>query len=156
MLLAALSYAPALAIPGQTDAQLLAWGKGNSVLTDFQRVHSNDTGGPGYEYMATLKVDGHDIEFHAEPRDGAILLEAFMFLDLAPSPPPMQSVDVLRDVIASAYGAQHASDFTSARRLANTGNAGLWRGKLLGYASIGDAFLVFTPRYFDAWAAQTH
>jgi hypothetical protein len=106
--------------------------------------------------MATLKIDGHDIEFHAEPRDGTILLEAFMFLDLAASPPPMQSADVLRDLIASAYGAQYLSDFVSARRLPNTGNAGLWRGKLLGYAAIGDAFLVITPRYFDAWAAQIH
>ena len=153
MLLAALSYAPALAIPGQTDTQVLAWGKGNSAFRNFVYRKSQDA--PGHEYMAKLKIDGHDIEFHAKP-NGAIKVEFFVFLDLAASPPPMQSVDVLRDMIASVYGAQYASDFTYARRLPNTGNAGLWRGILLGYASIGDAFLVFTPRDFDAWAAQTH
>ena len=90
MLLAALSYAPALAIPGQTDTQVLAWGKGNSAFTNF--VYRNDPNGPGYEYMATFKVDGHDIEFHAKP-DGPIKMEFFVFLDLlGASPPPARAI----------------------------------------------------------------
>lgn len=158
LLLAALATAPALAIPGQTAAQVDAWGKSTVAFTQFKRSPIEYPGPDGapYEYFATLSVDGHDIEFHGKPyRDGAIKLESFVFLDLTGEMANSKDVYLFRDTIASAYGTFYASDFMSAQKLPNTGTLAMWRGKALGYAAVAGMLLVFTPSGFDALAAET-
>lgn len=157
VLLAACTAAPALAIPGQSDAQLTAWGKANSEFTQFGRQNDNSPNGAGYEYVGKLNIDGHDTEFHVKPnRDGTIKYEVFVFLDLGPSLFPMQNSVLYRDAIARVYGEPYERDFSFASHLPNTGNVAMWRGTLLGYSAFGNALLIFTPRDFDAILKQSH
>lgn len=157
VLLAACTAAPALAIPGQTEAQFLAWGKANSEFTQFERKDDNSPNGAGYEFVGKLNVDGHDAEFHAKPnRDGTIKYEVFVFVDLGATLFPTSHAILYRDAISRVYGATYERDFNFASQLPNTGNAAMWRGTLLGYSGFGNALLIFTPREFDAILKQSH
>lgn len=156
----ALATGSALAVPGQTGAQLEASAASTGAFTKFIRVRTDhpDPGSADYEYIATLNVDGHDTEFHAKPaRDGTIEVEFFVFSDLMMmSPPSTPKAELVADTLARVYGAQYASDFRSAQQLPNKSNAAIWRGNLLGYFAFGGGLIVFTRRFFDAWAAQIH
>ena len=160
VLMAALVIGPALAVPGQTGAQLEASANSSGAFTKFIRFHTDhpDPDSADYEYIGTLTVDGHETEFHAKPsRDGTIEVEFFVFSDLmAMTPSPAPNIELISDTLARVYGAQYASDFKSAQQLPSKPNATMWRGKLLGYFAFGGGLVVFTRPYFDAWAAQMH
>jgi hypothetical protein len=143
ILLASLTCAPALAIPGQTPAQVLAWGTHNRGFDKFVRANDDEVGGEGYEFFGTLKIDGHDTEFHALPHHGIIAQERVTVLDVPNEMPKSRTMQVIREILHKVYGPTYERDFANATRIPNTGTVTtIWRGARLGYMEFGGTFFV--------------
>jgi hypothetical protein len=145
LLIAALT-APAFAIPGQTTAQLAAWGKGNAALRGFKPTIDDSTGGTNY--MAIVNVDGLRAEFNAEPQRGRVHMEYISFQNVSDAWFLEQHMAVAIDAIRKIYGDDYAADFKSAQRVPHAGRVAAWQGKKLGYATFGTALFIADPPEF--------
>ena len=155
LLLAALTCAPALAIPGQTPAQVLAWGKNDTGFTLFEKANDDEVGGEGYEYYGQLKIEGHFTEFEALPHHGVIAEERITIYDVPNEMPRARTVQLMHEVIRKIYGAAYDRDFTNATRIPNTGSATIWRGARVGYIEFGGTFFIVRNSDVQTFVANT-
>ncbi len=142
LFLAALTCAPAFAIPGQTPAQVLAWGKSDAAFTLFEKANDDEVGGEGYEFYGQLKIEGHFTEFHAKPHHGVIAMEQITVNDIPNTLSKSRMLLLMHEVVRKIYGATYDDDFTNATRIPNTGIATISRGARAGYIEFGGAFFV--------------
>jgi hypothetical protein len=154
LLLSAALCAPASAIPGQTAAQLAAWGKLNPALRGFRATIDDETGGTNY--MATIRVDGLHAEFSAEPQSGRVHMEYISFQDVSDAWFVEQHMTVAIDAIRKIYGDAYAADFKGAKRIPHVGRVAAWQGKKLGYATFGTALFVVDSPEFASLVESMH
>lgn len=155
VLLVALTCAPASAIPGQTDAQVLAWGKANHLFTQFERANDDEEDGAGYDFVGFFKTGGYDAEFYAKPnRRGTIAREEVAIPDVPRRWTVAQNMPLFREVIHRIYGLQYLNDFTAASRIVNEKHVAVWRGKLLGYIGYNGQMFIVAPTAISALAAN--
>lgn len=147
----ALATQSALAIPGQTPSQLLAWGKSVAALHGFKPSMDEETGGT--VYLGKVTIDGHAGDFSSEPSQGIVHQEYVSFNgvnDVGKSP------TLLADTIRSVYGADYANDFLHAAKLPLHGQVVAWRGAKLAYATLGSALFMIRNADFPAVLKNIH
>jgi len=144
----------ALAIPGQTPAQLLAWGKSNAALPGFKPTMDENTGGT--VYMARLKIDGLDADFSSEPTNGVARQEYISFQGVGDPWNLSKHMSIARDAIRTVYGADYLADFTSAKVVPLHGRVVAWQGKRLAYSIFGGAIFMIRNADFPAVLKNIH
>src|SRR5215469_5002732 len=108
-----LSAAPARAIPGQTNADVMAWGKANAAFTGFDLKTSL---GGTKAYRADVVVDTHKAEFSAHSdSSGTIGVEYVTFTDEADTWIVAGHKPLMVATIRAIYGDAYASDLASAK-----------------------------------------
>lgn len=127
----------ALALPGQSEKQLAAWGKSNSALAGFKKTFDQNTAGNNYQ--ATLNVDGHAASFSAEPVAGVVPHEYVAFEGLPDTWQASAHLSLVRDALTLVYGKAVADDFQTAGRV--KASIPIWKGKRYAYAT-ADAAIV--------------
>ena len=132
--------AVANATPGQTPAQLTAWGKANPALPGFIATNDDNTGGT--DYTARTKIGRYTIEFHSEPQGGIVHREYVSYVDMSDAWNASDHLDVVRDTLRTIYGSPYALDFDAASRVYHSGRLTIWRGKRLAYATFAGALFV--------------
>lgn len=146
LIFSAVLCAPAWAIPGQTAAQLTAWGKANAALQQFHASSDDETGGTNY--MATVVVDGYRAEYNAEPQGGRVHMEYIAFQNVSDAWFVELHMTVAIDAVRKIYGDAYATDLKNAKRIPHDGRVAAWQGKRLGYATFGAAlFVVDAPEF---------
>ena len=149
LVLAAMCAAPALAIPGQTTAQFLAWAKtvlpdkalqtGRDDMSALPLYHADfHVGmGPKYEVVFTAEPDGNGLVRHetiALQRAGT--METYDF---------RKHKSLAHQILAWVYGANMAADFSDAKLVADyplfqsPTHQAIYRGQLYGYRLSGIA-----------------
>jgi hypothetical protein len=141
LLLAAVSSAPARAIPGQTTAQVAAWGKGNAALHSFAATVDDSTGGT--TYIAQTAIDGHNGSFNSKTKRGVARYEFLELNDIPDAWNLAQHLRLVVDAIRTIYGATYVADFKGATHVPHSGRVTLWQGKKLAYATFGTAVFFF-------------
>lgn len=141
LLLVVALNAPALAIPGQSTAQLAAWGKSNPTLRGFKPTIDDYTGGT--TYIASLTIDGHNSQFNSQTKGGRARAESIELLDVPDTWDLAKHLTLVNDAIRTIYGPQYVEDFKNAVRLPHKGRVTAWQGKRLAYATFGQAIFVY-------------
>lgn len=150
LLFAATLCAPAWAIPGQTTAQLAAWGKANVALHGFKPTIDQETGGTNF--MASIIVDGYRGEYSAEPENDRVHMEYISFQNFPDARNLAQHLPLVIHAIGAIYGQAYVDDFRSAARMPHNGRVTLWQGKKLGYATFGPALFFYQSKDVPAIA----
>src|SRR5579862_290145 len=128
----------AFASPGQTEKQLIAWGKANPSLHHFKGAMDQNTGGT--LYTADFAVEGFTASFSSEPVDGVVPHEWV-------NGPPDKNIArmpfsaICTKVLARVYGDAVGADCKSAQRV--PARIVVAKGKLFGYALSAEAVAVF-------------
>jgi len=144
----------AFAIPGQSVAQLAAWGKSNAALHGFKPSMDQNTGGT--VYMATVTIDGLGSDFSSEPVSGVVPQEYVAFRDVNESWQLAKHPGLILDTVRVVYGAAYANDFQHATRVPLHGRTVAWRGAKLSYAVLGAAFFTIDNAEFPAVLKNIH
>ncbi len=132
--------APALATPGQTVAQMEAWGKANPAFTDF----SKKTSLGGYSaYRAFVEVGGHKGEYSALIDKTGVYGEYVTFSYDEPTSWDLAGhKSFMHDIIAKVYGDDYAADFDAAKKLPGVDPKEIYKGQKLAYIATLNSLLV--------------
>ena len=126
--------APASATPGQTDAQVVAWGKANASFKEFAKKTSLG----GYStYRAYVSVGGHKGEYSSLIDKTGVYGEYLTFSFDEPDTWEMAGhKPFMHDVIETVYGADVAADFDSATRVkTDDAQRDIFKGKKFAYVT---------------------
>jgi len=139
-LLALFAVQPAIATPGQSDADVQAWGKSNAAFTEFAKK----TALGGYStYRAYVMVDNHKGEYSALLDKTGVYGEYVTFSFDYPAEWNMAGhKSFMQDAIAKVYGASVAADFDSANKLPDaTDSREMYKGKQFAYIATLNSLL---------------
>ena len=134
ILISFVCVAPALAIPGQTAAQLEAWGKVNPAFKEF----SKKTSLGGYSaYRAFISVGGHKGEYSSLIDKTGVYGEYLTFsYDEPDSWEMVGHKPFMHDAISTVYGPDVTADFDAATRVKTDDTTrDIFKGKRYAYVT---------------------
>jgi hypothetical protein len=148
MLLVAMATQFASAKPGQTEKQLVAWGKSNPLLMGFHKTFDQNTA--GNDYQAKVVIGQYHADFSSEPVNGVVPREYLSFNDMPEKTNLATKWDFNARAFAALYGAAIEADVLHPIKSFATRSVSIHLGKYYTYAAI-DTDIVIAPISKYAW-----